>query len=84
MSPNDGDHEPPRSDTPPAASEDIHLPGPSYLPVIVAAGVSLALVGVLVSPYLLALGMIVWIVATLVWVRDARGEIAELPLDHGS
>ena len=76
------DHRALRSDAPPAAAEDIHLPGPSYLPIIVAAGVTISLVGILLSPIIFAAGMIVWVVATLVWIRDTRQEIAELPLDH--
>ena len=77
------DHEQLRSQSPPAASEDIHLPPPTYLPIIVASAVTLALVGILVSTLLFVGGMIVLVVATLLWIRDARAEIAELPLEHG-
>ena len=77
------DHQQLRSQSPPAASEDIHLPPPTYLPIIVASAVTLALVGVLISSLLVAAGMIVLVIATLLWIRDARAEIAELPLDHG-
>ena len=77
------DHQQLRSQSPPAASEDIHLPPPTYLPIIVASAVTLALVGVLLSSLLFAAGMIVLVIATFLWIRDARAEIAELPLDHG-
>jgi hypothetical protein len=76
------DHEQLRSGSPPAASEDIHLPPPTYLPIIVASAVTLALVGILIST-LFAAGMIVLVIATVAWIRDARAEIAELPLEHG-
>ncbi len=76
------DHEQLRSQSPPAASEDIHLPPPTYLPIVVASAVTLALVGILVSTLLFVGGMIVLVVATLRWIRDARAEIAELPLEH--
>ena len=82
-SPRANDHQQLRSQSPPAASEDIHLPPPTYLPIIVASAVTLALVGVLISSLLVAAGMIVLVIATLLWIRDARAEIAELPLDHG-
>ena len=82
-SPPANDHQQLRSQSPPAASEDIHLPPPTYLPIIVASAVTLALVGVLISSLLVAAGMIVLVIATLLWIRDARAEIAELPLDHG-
>ncbi len=78
-----GEHRRLRADAPPEASEDIHLPGPSYLPVIVAVGITLALVGVLVSALVFVAGMIVWVVAAVIWIRDARSDIAELPLDRG-
>lgn len=68
---------------PPAAGEPIHLPGPSYLPVIVAFGLTLALVGVVVNWVLFGFGMIVTIVAIARWIGQARAEIAELPLEHG-
>jgi hypothetical protein len=78
-----GDAQQLRTAQPPAASEDIHLPPPSYLPIIVAAAVTLALVGILISPLLGAAGMVILVIAVIVWVRDVRAEIAELPLDHG-
>ncbi len=77
------DHEQLRSGSPPAASEDIHLPPPTYLPIIVASAVTLALVGILISTLLFAAGMIVLVIATVAWIRAARAEIAELPLEHG-
>lgn len=79
MAAADQRHEPP----PPAPGEPIHLPGPSYLPVIVAAGMTVTLVGVVVGWWLFAAGMIVTVVAILRWVGQVRAEIAELPLEHG-
>jgi type IV secretory pathway TrbD component len=72
-----------RTESPPPPSEDIHLPGPSYLPIVVAAGIAVSLVGLVLSWVAFALGMIVWLTAAAVWVRKAREEMAELPLDHG-
>lgn len=66
----------------PSASEQLHLPGPSYLPVIVAFGVTIALVGVIISYILVAAGLIITAVAIVRWVRETREEIAELPLEH--
>ena len=66
----------------PAAGEPIHLPDPSYLPVIVAAGTTILLVGVVISPILAVLGLAITIVAIVRWVRQVRAEMAELPLDH--
>ncbi len=71
-----------RAQAPPAASEEIHLPGPTYLPVIVAGGIAVALAGILVTFVAVLLGMVTWVVAVVLWVRAARKEIAELPLEH--
>jgi type IV secretory pathway TrbD component len=66
----------------PAATEQLHLPGPSYIPVVVAAGVTLALVGVVISWFVFAFGMLLTVVAVVRWVRDTREDIADLPLEH--
>lgn len=65
------------------AGEAIHLPGPSYLPVIVAAGTTIALVGVVVNWMMFGLGLAVTVVATVRWMRQTRDEMSELPLEHG-
>ena len=71
-----------RAEAPPAASEDIHLPGPTYLPIMVAGGLALALVGIPFNLVVFLLGMITWIVAVVLWIRAARKDIAELPLEQ--
>jgi hypothetical protein len=77
----DGVHRPEEEPAPPPG-EAIHLPGPSYLPVLTAFGISLALVGVVISFVLTALGGLLAIVAIVRWVRDTREDMAELPLEH--
>ncbi len=76
-SPPDG----PGSDVPPAA-EIVHLPGPSYLPVVVAFGIALALVGVVLSWVVSAIGATILVVGVVRWTRQARAETAALPLEH--
>jgi hypothetical protein len=66
----------------PPAGEAIHLPGPSYLPVIVAVGTTIMLVGVVLSWFLFGLGVAITVVAIVRWVRQMRAEMAELPLEH--
>jgi hypothetical protein len=66
----------------PPAGEAIHLPGPTYLPVITAAGVTIAVVGVVLSWILVGLGVLITVVAVLRWVRETRRDIGELPLEH--
>ena len=66
----------------PPPTEQVHLPGPSYLPVIVAFGTTVALVGVLLSWYVFAIGVVILVISLARWIRDTREEIAELPLGH--
>jgi Flp pilus assembly protein TadB len=66
----------------PPPGEAVHLPGPSYLPVITAAGVAVALVGVVLSWLLVVAGVLVTVIAVTRWVRETREEISELPLEH--
>lgn len=69
-------------EAPPPPGEEIHLPDPSYLPVIVAAGLTLAIVGVVINLALAFIGLAITVVAIVRWVRQAREEMAELPLEH--
>lgn len=66
----------------PAPSERIHLPGPSFLPVVTAVGITFALVGVVISWIVFAIGALVTVVAILRWVASTRSDISELPLEH--
>jgi len=66
----------------PPPGEAIHLPGPSYLPVIVAAGITIALVGVVLSRAVLIAGIAITVVAIVRWVREMRADVADLPLEH--
>jgi hypothetical protein len=48
----------------------------------VSIGTAIVVVGIVVSLWLVAIGLIVTFVAIMLWVRDAREEMAALPLDH--
>lgn len=58
--------------TQPAIPEDIHLPGPSYNPILLAFGVVLLAAGVLLTPVISAVGLIVILVAVAGWVQENR------------
>lgn len=66
----------------PPPSEEVHLPEPSYLPALLALGLTLALTGVVLSWILTGIGAVIAIVATVRWIRQTREEMAELPLEH--
>jgi hypothetical protein len=68
----------------PPAGEEIHLPGPSILPVLTAFGITLTLVGITTFIELTVFGAIVTLYAVIRWIRETRADIDELPLDvHG-
>jgi hypothetical protein len=67
---------------PPPAGEAVHLPGPSYLPALTALGITLALVGIVVTWVLSAIGVVITLIAVVRWIRETREDISELPLEH--
>ncbi len=71
----------PPEDAPPAG-EAVHLPAPSFLPAIVAAGISVAIVGIVISWVVVVIGAIPAVIAIVLWIRETREHIAELPLEH--
>jgi uncharacterized membrane protein (DUF485 family) len=60
----------------------VHLPAPSYLPAVTALGITLALVGIVISWVISAIGLIVAVIAVIRWIRETREDIGELPLEH--
>jgi 4-amino-4-deoxy-L-arabinose transferase-like glycosyltransferase len=64
------------------AGEAIHLPGPSYQPVVLAFGLTLAVTGVVLFPMVAVIGLVIVIVTLYLWIRDTRREIKDLPLEH--
>jgi hypothetical protein len=65
----------------PPVGEEIHLPGPSILPLMTALGITLALVGVTTFIEFTVIGVIITVWAVALWIKDTRREIDELPLD---
>jgi hypothetical protein len=66
----------------PPVGEEIHLPGPSILPLLTAVGITLALIGVTTFIEFTIVGVILTVVCIVRWVQDTRREVNELPLDH--
>ncbi len=66
----------------PPPTEEIHLPDPSYLPVALAFGLMVAIIGVVFSWVVVVLGAIVVVISLTRWIRQTRSEMAELPLGH--
>jgi hypothetical protein len=70
--------------TPPPVGEEIHLPGPSLLPILNAAGITLALIGITLGWELSVVGGILFVVTTWKWIASTRRDIAQLPPEHSA
>jgi hypothetical protein len=65
----------------PPVGEEIHLPGPTILPLLTALGITLTLVGITTFIELTVVGGLLTIACVVSWIKDTRREIDELPLD---
>lgn len=66
----------------PAPTEEIHLPDPSYLPPVMALGITLMVTGIVIGlPFVIA-GAILFVITLVRWIRQTREEMRQLPLDH--
>ncbi len=68
----------------PPSGEEIHLPGPTILPFVMAIGITFSVIGTTISWYLSILGVIIFSITLLMWIRDTRRDISELPEDHSA
>ena len=66
----------------PPVGEEIHLPEPSLLPVLNAAGLAIAITGITISKWMIIVGLLVFFATTVVWIAKARREMDALPLEH--
>jgi hypothetical protein len=66
---------------PPPVGEEIHLPGPSVVPILTAVGITLTLVGITTFIELTVVGAILTVGCAVRWIKDTRRDIDELPLD---
>jgi hypothetical protein len=73
----------PEPETPPVG-EEIHLPGPTALPVVCAAAVTMIVIGTTIGPdFIISIvGLIIFLITVVKWVRDTRRDIDELPEEH--
>ena len=68
-------------DHPDGAIEEIHLSGPSLVPMFTAIGIAVTLIGLILPwPFVLAGGIITFL-SVVRWIRDVREDIEELPTE---
>jgi len=63
----------------PPVGEEIHLPGASIQPILLALGITLALLGLTMGRFLLISGLVLSIWVTIRWIADTRRDISHLP-----
>lgn len=66
----------------PPVGEEVHLPGPTLIPILCAAGITLAVIGTTISIIFVIVGVLLFLGTTIRWIRDTRRDIAALPPDH--
>ncbi len=71
-------------DPTPPAGEELHMPGPSLLPLLVAAALTLLLLGLTTSIFVVAAAVILLVSFIVRWIRDSVHEHRSLPAHHDS
>jgi hypothetical protein len=74
------------SDTPgeaPPPGEEIHLPGPTLVPITTAVGITFIVIGTTIGWWLSIVGLIITVLAIRRWIGDTRRDVAALPEEHG-
>ena len=66
----------------PPVGEEIHLPGPSWIPPAMAVGITLTVIGTTIDWLWIVLGLLIFLTTLVMWIRDTRREVADLPEEH--
>jgi hypothetical protein len=66
----------------PPAGEEIHLPSPSFLPLFMAVGITLGVIGITINFIISIVGIVIFLITAVRWIRETRQDVSELPLEH--
>jgi hypothetical protein len=66
----------------PPGGEDIHLPGPTIIPFVMAIAITLMVIGTTISWFLSIIGLIIFLICLYRWIRDTRRDVESLPEEH--
>jgi hypothetical protein len=64
------------------AREQIHLPGNTLLPLYTALGITIALLGLILSWPFVAVGGAITAVSIYLWIKDAAEDYERLPRER--
>jgi hypothetical protein len=67
----------------PPVGEEIHLPGPTMIPVMTAVGITMTVIGTTINWLVSIVGLIIFVICLYKWIQDTRHDVAELPEEHG-
>jgi len=66
----------------PPVGEEIHLPGPTLIPLGTAAAITLIVIGTTINVIFSIIGGVVLIYLVIRWIGDTRRDIEALPEQH--
>jgi hypothetical protein len=66
----------------PPAGEEIHLPGASLQPLLLAVGITFSLLGITMGNVIMISGLVLTVWVIIRWIADTRRDINALPADH--
>jgi hypothetical protein len=66
----------------PPLGEEVHIPGPSILPFVTAIAITLMVIGTTIDWIFSGIGLAIFVVAVVLWIRDTRRDVSALPEDH--
>ena len=66
----------------PPSGEEIHLPGASLQPLLLAVGLTFSLLGIMLGLFISIAGLILSVWVIIRWIADTRRDIRALPTEH--
>lgn len=67
----------------PQTGEEVHLPGPTAIPLVCAISITAIVLGTTIDWIWSVLGLIVFVITVVIWIRDTRRNVEGLPEEHG-
>jgi hypothetical protein len=67
---------------PDGTPDQIHLPGPSLLPLATAVGLTIGIFGLIYSWWFVGVGAAIFLVTAVRWVQTVRADIESLPSER--
>jgi hypothetical protein len=78
VGPGPGEHQTPA----PPVGEEVHIPGPTILPLVTAIAITLIVIGTTLSWIVSIVGLVILVPTVIRWITDTRRDVAALPEEH--